>query len=223
MHRSFALAAAAVVALATGACHSGAGWADSAAKPAMAREEVSAGLLDAAPMERKVMRSADLRLNVDDLDGTGSEIVRLTHEAGGFVLSSSRTSYHVKVPAQGLDASLERFESLGDVTHRALHGEDVTAEYMDLEVRLKNAHAARDSYAELLKKAASVEEILKVEQALREVQERIERLEGRRKFLGEHLTLSDVRIHLRETRTPGPLQVVWNVVTWPFKKLWWWD
>jgi hypothetical protein len=188
-----------------------------------ARAGFTAGVFEAPQAEpsRKVMRSANLSLEVDDIDASGREIVRLTTEAGGFVLSSSRNRYHVKVPASGLDSSLAQFEGLGEVTHRALTGEDVTAEYMDLGVRLKNAHAARDSYELLLKKAVNVEEMLKVEQALNEVQERIELLEGRRRFLDEHLALSDVTIGLSEHRQAGPLQVLWNVISWPFKKLWW--
>ena len=174
----------------------------------------------AASAARKVIRSADLRLDVDDADATGREIVRVANESGGFVLSSSRLRYQIKVPAGGLDSAVERIESMGELTHRAFHGEDVTAEYVDLEVRLKNAHAAREAYEALLKKAATVEEMLKVEQALHEVQERIELLAGRRKYLDDHLALSDIDVSLREVETPGPLRVLWNGVAWFAKLLW---
>ena len=218
MRRRLASLALACLALLLPACSTYA-----AGEPAAVRHAgASLNDADVSALDRRVMRSADLRLDVDDVDAAGNEVVRLTAAAGGFVLSSSRTWYQVKVPAQALDASLATFEQLGDVTHRALTGEDVTAEYVDLEVRLKNAHAARDSYAQLLQKAENVEEVLQVEQALREVQERIELLEGRRKFLDEHLALSDVTITLRERRTPGPLQILWNAIVWPLEKLWWW-
>jgi hypothetical protein len=177
---------------------------------------------EAAEMQRKVIRTANVSLRVDDVDETGRQIESIANESGGFVLSSSRGNYHIKVPARGLDDALAAVEGLGEVTSRSLRGEDVTAEYVDLEVRLKNAHAARESYEALLRKAETVEEMLKVEQALHTVQERIELLEGRRKFLDEHLTLSDIHISLREERTRGPLQVLWDVVKWPFQKLWWW-
>jgi len=190
-----------------------------------APQAAAAGFVAEVPaaeqLERKIVRSADVSLQVDDLDEAGREIAQLADASGGFVLSSSRTRYQIKVPARGLDAALEQIEALGEVTGRSLYGEDVTAEYVDLDVRLRNAHAARESYEALLRKAQTVEEILKVEQALRETQERIELLEGRRKYLDQHLALSDVTISLAERRRPGPLQVLWDVVRWPFEKLWW--
>ena len=202
-------------------------WAPAASVGFVAREAVRADGDSGAPMpraelsQRKIIRSANLALTVEDMDTTGGTIETIASSSGGFVLSSSRTRYQIKVPATGLDAALKDLEGLGEVTHRNLSGQDVTAEYVDLDVRLKNAHAARESYEALLRKAATVEEMLKVETALHEVQERIELLEGRRKFLDEHLALSDIDIHLREQRTRGPLQVIWDVVVWPIKKLWW--
>jgi len=181
----------------------------------------------AAPMpravraQRRVIRSAKIGLTVDDLAGTGATIERIARDSGGFVLSTSETRYQIKVPATGLDAALETIAGLGEVTRRSLSGQDVTAEYVDLEVRLKNAHAARESYEALLRKAATVEEMLKVEKVLHEVQERIELLAGRRKFLDEHLALSDISISLRERQTRGPLQVLWDIIKWPIEKLWW--
>jgi hypothetical protein len=223
------------LALALGGCHSP--TADGASHDAFG--EASYGLMakeaprrrisndagapqpEAIEATRKVIRSANLALTVEDIDATGARIETLANESGGFVLSASRGNYHIKVPASGLDAALAALEGLGTVTNRSLSGNDVTAEYVDLEVRIKNAHAARESYEALLRKAATVEEMLKIEQALHEVQERIELIEGRRKFLDEHLALSDIHINLREERTRGPLQVIWDVVVWPIKKLWW--
>ncbi len=170
--------------------------------------------------DRKIIRSANVRLDVDDADDVGREIVRIANESGGFVLSSSRLRYEIKVPASGLDPALAAVEGLGEVTHRGLSGQDVTAEYVDLEVRLKNAHAARDAYEALLRKATTVEEMLKVEAALHEVQERIELLVGRRKYLDEHLALSDIDISLREVENPGPLRMAWNALSWLGGLLW---
>jgi hypothetical protein len=220
-----------VLAISLSACTSSADWGTqrdampSASVGFVARKSMRADsgapLPEAIQSQRKIIRSADLSLTVEDVVATGRTIEEIARTSGGFVLSSSAARYQIKVPAAGLDDALEELEGLGEVTHRNLSGEDVTAEYVDLEVRLANAHAARDSYEALLRKAATVEEMLKVEKALHEVQERIELLEGRRRFLDEHLALSDIDIHLRERRTRGPLQVIWDVFKWPFQKLWW--
>ena len=60
-----------------------------------------------------------------------------------------------------------------------------------------------------------------IEQALRETQERIELLQGRKQFLDEHLALSQIDVHLKETRTRGPLMLLWDGAKWLFGKLLW--
>ncbi len=174
-----------------------------------------------AAANRKIIRTAGMTLGVRDLDEAGNAIVALAESSGGFVLSSSRTHYAIKVPVRGFESALTALGELGEVNHKSLSGKDVTAEYVDLEVRLKNAREARDAYGALLRKATGVDEMLKVEQALRETQERIELLEGRRKFLDEHLALSQVNVNLKEKRTRGPLMLLWDGVTWLFGKLLW--
>ncbi len=195
--------------------------ADLRSRASYADDDSGAPMPTAAQAERKIIRSADVGLIVEDLADAGRTIERIARDSGGFVLSASETRYQIKIPSTGLDAALETVATLGEVTRRSLSGKDVTSEYVDLEVRLKNAHAARESYEALLRKASTVEEMLKVEKALHEVQERIELLAGRRKFLDEHLALSDISISLRERQTRGPLQVLWNIITWPIEKLWW--
>ncbi len=176
---------------------------------------------DSAMSGRMVIRNAGLSLAVDDIDAAGDAVVALAASSGGFVLSSSRTSYTIKVPSTGFEPVLEELTALGEVTRKSLSGEDVTSEYLDLEVRLKNAHAARDAYEALLKRATSVEEILKVEQALNATQERIELLEGRRKYLDENLALSTIRVSLRERKRPGPLKMLFDGTRWLVMKLIW--
>ena len=103
----------------TGACASSNYPAKMMSRGASPEAGFTAGIFsgEQSAAERMVMRSADLSLDVDDIDEAGRDIVRLTAEAGGFVLSSARNHYSVKVPAAGLDSSLERLESLGEVTH----------------------------------------------------------------------------------------------------------
>jgi len=235
MRRTLAWGLLALAAAATGST----GCATSAAAPAARAKagmvavradraaERAGGTVDAAgplpevPSDRKVIRSADLRLAVDDFDEAGRAIVALAERSGGFVLSASEKSYQVKVPARAFDDALEALAALGEVEHRRIYGQDVTAEYLDLEARLRTAEKARAAYLELLSRAATVEEMLKVEQALAGVQERIETLLGRKKYLDEHLALSTLTVTLVEHHSPGPLKLLWDGASWLVTKLWW--
>lgn len=196
------------------------------AAPAAAMKAEMRGLAysdaDSGPaQELKVIRSADFRVAVDDFDAAGAAVVRLAESSGGFVLSSSRERYSIKVPATGFDSALAAVAALGEVQHRGLSGTDVTAEYHDLEARLGSAEKARDGYLVLLEKASTVGEILQVERALNEVQERIESMKGRLEYLKRHVALATIDVWFVEHRTPGPLKLIWDGLVWLGSKLIW--
>ena len=86
---------------------------------------------------------------------------------------------------------------LGDVLHREVTVEDVTAQYRDLAIRLKNAEAVRDRLAELLKKAQAVKDALEVERELARVTDDIERMKGRLKLLHELVQFSTITIQFQ--------------------------
>ena len=50
--------------------------------------------------------------------------------------------------------------------YKSITGKDVTDEHYDLNIRLENAQLARDRYLELLNRAQTVDETLKVEKEL---------------------------------------------------------
>ena len=83
---------------------------------------------------------------------------------------------------------MDRVANMGEVTHRSVSARDVTAQYYDLEARLKNALATRQKYEDLLKRASSVEETLKVQKELTKTQELIERFQGRPSTPNHYLT-----------------------------------
>ena len=90
---------------------------------------------------------------------------------------------------------------------------DVTDEYVDLGSRLKNQHATQEALLGLLERATTVEAALEVQRDLSRVQEEVERLSGRIKFLEESAAFSIIRVNLRlapieVTVDAGPDQTV---------------
>ena len=86
-----------------------------------------------------------------------------------------------------------RVEKLGDVLHRNVSAEDVTDEYVDLELRLKNARAMRDQLAGLLRGAA-VKDAVEIEKELAKVTEVIEQIEGRLKVMRDKVRYSSITV-----------------------------
>ena len=90
------------------------------------------------------------------------------------------------------------------VNNRHVSGQDVTEEYVDLESRLKSKKAVEARLLDFMKQAQKTEDLLKISSDLADVQEQIEQIAGRKKFLENQTALSTVTITLQENEVPVP-------------------
>lgn len=138
--------------------------------------------------------TASLNLAVFQVAEASKEVETMARDAGGFLARRDDTSIVIRVPAAKFDDITRRIEKLGDVLHRNVSAEDVTEQYMDMEVRLKNARAVRDRLQQLLEKATKVEESLSIEKELTRVGTEIETLEGKLKYLRDRVMFSTITV-----------------------------
>jgi Domain of unknown function (DUF4349) len=137
--------------------------------------------------------SADMTLAVFQVDKGLGAVEALAKDLGGYLAQRADTQVTVKVPRPRFDEAIGRIEKLGDVLHRNVSAEDVTDEYVDLELRLKNARAMRDQLVDLLKGAA-VKDAVEIEKELAKVTEVIEQIEGRLKVLRDKVGYSSITV-----------------------------
>ncbi|MBN1612501.1 MAG: DUF4349 domain-containing protein [Polyangiaceae bacterium] len=156
--------------------------------------------------------TATLRLAVYQAEPGLARAEKIAVDAGGYLVRRDNLSIVVRVPAARFKEVLHAMEQLGDVTGREIQAEDVTDEFLDLGTRLRNARAMRDRLQQLLERANTVEDALKVEQELGRLTGEIERLEGRLKLLRELLAFSTVKLEFE----PRPVEVVSSRVRLPF-------
>jgi hypothetical protein len=156
--------------------------------------------------------TATLRLAVYQAESGLAKAEKIALDAGGYLVRRDNLSIVVRVPAARFKKVLHAMEQLGDVTGREIQAEDVTDEFFDLDTRLRNARAMRDRLEQLLGRANSVEDALKVEQELGRLTGEIERIEGRLKLLKELLAFSTVKLEFQPRRT----EVVSSRVKLPF-------
>jgi hypothetical protein len=166
----------------------------------------------AAAVERKIIRNAELNLEVSAPAEAQRKVVAAADAHGGFVVTSeaqqSGTAGEVvnivlRVPAAQFDATVSEIRSLGTrVRLEKTTGQDVTEEYIDLEARVRTQRALEAQYLEIMKQAQKVSEALEVNKQLAEVRGVIEQIEGRRRFLENQAALSTIKVTLQ---TPAPL------------------
>jgi len=121
-------------------------------------------------------------------------IEKLAKASGGYLVARDDVAITVRVPVSKFEAALTDIAKQGDELHRQVQVEDVTAEFNDLSIELKNAQDVRERLVALLDKAQKVEEALAVEAELARLTDKIERIKGRLKLLNELVAFSTVTV-----------------------------
>jgi len=178
-------------------------------------------VVSATTMERMVIHRATLDLIVPDTRKALSEIEKLAGELGGYVTSLNTYRYErgetasvtLRIPADQLDAALERLRGLATTVQReSISGEDITEEFVDLESRLRHLEAKEAQLLEFLKKAEDTEAVLAVYQHLSETQAEIEQVKGRMRFLQNQVAMATVTVNLTPDEMAQPLETGgWNL------------
>ena len=175
------------------------------AQPAATAAPASNG---AAPrlqaVERKVISTATLSLEVEDVQTAINETRAIAESVGGFVehLTSSggparkRATVTVRVPQAEFSPALARIESLGSVQSATQGAEDVSERFIDLKARLDSALREEKSLLALLEKAGAVSEVLAIERELARVRSDIERFQGQLDFLERRVALATITVEL---------------------------
>lgn len=171
-----------------------------------------------AAISRKIIYSAEVTMEVADFDRTRDELDRLVAEAGGYMLhfsdsrSVSRINGHftMKVPSDGFRSFLDQLETMkkGNEFRKNVRGEDVTEEYVDLDARLGAKEAVEARLLDLMKQANEAHDLLAFSNELARVQEEIESLKGRMRYINENVAYSTVELHMYQVieggvRRPG--------------------
>jgi hypothetical protein len=141
--------------------------------------------------------TADLHLAVFQVQSTQKKLIALAKKLGGFLSRQSDQLVVVRVPARAFDQCLNGVEGLGDVVHRQVAARDVTEEFRDLAIRLRNFESVRAQLAKLLERANKVKDALEVQRELTKITENIERLKGRLRFLEDRIAFSTISVHFQ--------------------------
>lgn len=160
----------------------------------------------AIPQLRRVIRTAQVTLAVDDLDAAVRRLVAVTESAGGFVANSSIAPrgatpegvFTLRVPAPRFGAVLEQVEDLGAVETRRISGTDVTEEFVDLGARVRNLERHEQRLLSFIDRATKVSDLLAIEQELARVRGEIEQLTGRLRYLANQVDLATIEVALRQ-------------------------
>ena len=155
-------------------------------------------------MDRLMIQSAELSILVESVELQAHGVARIAEEKKGFIVSSQvynlntipQATVMIRVPAVEFEGVLGELRTFGQVTSESVNGQDVTAEYVDLDAELKNLRATEAQFLEIMKKAQRIEDVLAVQRELTNTRSSIERIEGRMKYLSESAEYSTIMVYL---------------------------
>lgn len=127
---------------------------------------------------RKVIYDGRFDMVVGEVGPALAATRKLATDMGGYMQQMTTQSITVRVPAEKFEQATAALEKLGTITRRAVTAQDVTEQYVDLQIRLANAKALNDKLRSLLDKTPDVAAALEVERELARTRTEIEQLQG---------------------------------------------
>ena len=168
------------------------------------------------PLPRMIVRNADMTIVVTNTQAKLDEIARIASDYKGFIVSQNTSKYgndiqaqiSLRVDATQLDAALSRIRKLAvEVRNENVRGDDVTAEFVDLQSQLKNLEAAEAQLQKIMEKAEKTEDVMAVFNQLTQVRGQIDQIKGRMKFLSESAAMSAINLTLLPDQPSQPVEV----------------
>ncbi len=157
----------------------------------------------------KIIKTVELSVETKEYEAYIASLTASVNAAGGYVETSTAnlgsTSYSnryatftVRIPAANLDSFISASGEKGTITSKTENQQNVTLEYVDLESRIEAYKTEKNTLTGLLEKAESLEDVLKIQERLSEVNYQIENYTSQLKVLENRVSYSTVTLRINE-------------------------
>jgi hypothetical protein len=172
--------------------------------------------------DRLVVQTAALSMVVADPLAKATAIRQMAEAMGGYVVSSyiyqssygdagqtaDNASVMVRVPSDRLEDALGQIKADAvEVRSENVSGEDVTAQYVDLESRLRSLEATEVQLLKIMEGATKTPDALAVLNDLKGVQSEIESVKGQMKYYKESAAYSAISVELIPDVATQPIEI----------------
>lgn len=163
---------------------------------------------------RSIVQEGSINLTVDAPGESAKEAADIANNLGGYVESqnlnaldsggNAQAFLQLRVPSDRLDEAFQSLSQLGDVTSESRSTNDVTAQHVDLQARVKALEASVIRLTELMSGAATTSELLEAESALSQRQQELDGLTAQLTALEGLVKESSISVSLNsKSALPG--------------------
>ena len=165
---------------------------------------------------RKIIYNTSISVRVESFDGIAARVVRLTEQCGGFIASASLSgspgdqrsgSWTIRLPVEQYRTFLDSTGQFGETLSKHEHTRAVTAEFYDIEARVRNKQIEEKRLITLLEeRLGKLDDVLTFEKEISRVRGEIEQLQGRLRVLANLTAFSTVTLQISEVLTYAPTE-----------------
>lgn len=169
---------------------------------------VASEKLAVAAPQPMIARTAQIRLITSNFDSDRASLDDIVRRHGGYLAemnvtatieSERKLTAALRLPSSQMESAIAELKKLGRVESESQRGEELTAQYVDLETRLGNAKNTEQRLTDLLKqRTGKLPDVLAVEQEMSRVRGEIESMEAERKAMATRVEFATVTVTLQE-------------------------
>ncbi len=178
---------------------------------------------------QKIIYSASATIETTEFDESEAKLKEMVTASGGFIESSSTNGnnyysssrgnassksahYTIRVPSSNFSDLLESLSTLGNVPSTNVYTENITAQYYDVEARMKAYEAQEQRLMEMIEIADTVEDLITIEERLAEVRYSIDSMKAQLRNWDRSVNYSTISINLKEVTvyTPEAKMTFWQ-------------
>ncbi len=160
----------------------------------------------------KIIKTGELQLQTKEFKQSVEGIIAKVQSLGGYVQSSNiqgnnfynsgnntrSASLVVRIPQKHFDSFLKDPGEFGTVVYTTSDSNNITAQYVDTEIRLKSLKVRHERLLALLEQAGELKDLFAIEQELGQVTYEIEKLSGTLQEYDQLVDMSTINIHIQE-------------------------
>lgn len=171
--------------------------------------------------DRKIATDISMSLLVKNVNETSNNVIDLAVKNGGYLVNlntntgefGSNSTVTIRVPSNQTKVIVEQLREMSvRVVSENISGYDITDQYVDYDAKLEGLNNTKTRFTEILNKAITIDEILRVQQAINDIQSQIDDVKGQLKYLSgiSSTALFTVSISTDELSLPYSSNTPWR-------------
>ncbi|MEL7156712.1 MAG: DUF4349 domain-containing protein, partial [Actinomycetota bacterium] len=161
----------------------------------------------AADLGRKLIFTAQLQIEVDDVAAASAEATEIVQSMGGFLFGQNTiggdeaiSELTFKVLPDDFNRTLEALGSVGELRNQSVTTDDVTERIVDLESRIQVAELGVERLRAALEGSETLEDYAEIERLLLDRESNLEVMRGQLRTLQDRVDLATITLILTQDR-----------------------